>query len=86
MDGGDSGESKCYSGGTPSGDKFCHSPTTEGNKIRKTEKDILLKATQAPQCKATLIKFAWEFPLQLQAEKIKYLDLGKRQNCICRFD
>lgn len=46
----------------------------------------MLKATQPPQCKAALIKFAWEFPLQVEAEKIKYQDFGKRKNFICGFD
>lgn len=41
------------------------------------------KATQQPQCKAALIKFAWEFPLQLEAHKIKCQDLGKKNiSCV----
>lgn len=44
------------------------------------------KATQQPQCKAALIKFAWEFPLQLEADKIKCQDLGKRKYFMCEFN
>lgn len=44
------------------------------------------EAAQQPQCKAALIEFAWEFPLQLEADKIKCQDLGKRKYFMCEFN
>lgn len=53
-----------------------HVGGTKSGRCKKLTELIMPKATQPPQCKAALIKFAWEFPLWLEAEKIKCQDWG----------
>lgn len=66
--------------GNNTSDNICHILPCRGTKsdrCKKLSEFITPKATQPPQCKTALIKFAWEFPLQLKSEKIKCQDLDR---------